>query len=156
MLAHRHSLGRDALGAGQRLRLGLDAEQLVVDRFDRARVPHRVEALARVLGAALAEARAQLGVVDQQPQRGGDRAPGAASSSSKPVLPGSSTPAPSREPDATTGLPYIAASSTGPPEPDALVRERDDVERAVDLAGLRGERQEREVRVEPLLRARAP
>ena len=31
-------------------------------------------------------------------------------------------------------------------EPDALVRERDDVERAVDLAGLGGERQEREVR----------
>src|SRR5207302_7409131 len=40
----------------------------------------------------------------------------------------------------------------GPPEPDALVRERDDVERAVDLAGLGGERQKREALLEPLRR----
>src|SRR5579862_1364634 len=42
---------------------------------------------------------------------------GLASWSSRPVLPGSSTPAPASEPDATTGLPYVAASSTGRPRP---------------------------------------
>src|SRR5205807_1532988 len=37
---------------------------------------------------------------------------GLASWSSSPVLPGRSTPAPAADPDATTGLPYVAASST--------------------------------------------
>ncbi|MDX6423856.1 MAG: hypothetical protein QOI67_1327, partial [Gaiellaceae bacterium] len=58
-------LGRDALGAGQRLRLGLEAQELVVDRFDRARVTHRVEALSRVLERRAAEPRTQLGLGDE-------------------------------------------------------------------------------------------
>src|SRR6266542_794167 len=128
----------DGLGGG----LGrAGAEQRVVDGLDGARVDARIEMKPCVLRRRIPERLPQLRVLDQQPQRRRD-ALRARVVEQQPRLAGYEHACTVARAGGDDPLAVHRCLEHRPAEADALVRERDDVERRIDLAGLRRERQE--------------
>src|SRR5581483_3027785 len=124
-------------------------EELVVDALDRARIRGGIEASARVLRRRLAEPAAKLRIVDEQSKCVRELLR-ARIREQEPSLSGEQYACPGLGARCDHRLAVRRRLEHRPAEPDALVRERDDAERVVDLACLSRERQERESLVETL------